>query len=238
MTEREEDGHRTVKADHDGDVGRLVESEQLDVLEDLAAPVAGVPLYRRRPHSVGHVAEEGDDQVGDGQVKYQQVDVRFLDRSGAVRSEAQQLGDREGVSGERDQKHDAEYRRLDERHLVKLRREDIIDDDDDRRISRDRLRHPGGGGGGSFRRFHRVYHRISFYSIPESILRFARRFDYAQKEVYGGFQQCAAFALAKKDITPYLLCCWFTVRWQQVQRRFRVVLYCGQPICFSGITLA
>lgn len=185
MTEREEDGHRTVKADHDGDVGRLVESEQLDVLEDLAAPVAGVPLYRRRPHGVGHVAEEGDDQVGDGQVKYQQVDVRFLDRSGAVRPEAQQLGDREGVSGERDQKHDAEYRRLDERHLVKLRREDIIDDG--RRIGRDRFRHPGGGGGGggSFRRFHRVYHSRSlvlFYSM-ESILRFARRSDYAQKEV-------------------------------------------------------
>jgi len=46
----------------------------LQELDDLAGSVAGQPLNRGCPNCLGDVTEEGDEQVGGGQMRKKQVD--------------------------------------------------------------------------------------------------------------------------------------------------------------------
>ena len=111
-THRIEDGDTPVDADDDDDVGRQVEAEHLHEFDELAHRVAGVPLDGGGPDGICDIAEEGDDQVGGGEVQDQRVDRRL------PAAHAQHLQQRGGVSDEWDDKHDAEDDRLHERHVV------------------------------------------------------------------------------------------------------------------------
>ena len=85
----------------------------LQVFNELAGGVAGQPLDRRHPDGLSDVAEEGNDEVGGGQVRDEQVD------GGPSSAHPVHASQRRRVADECDDEHDRQDGRL---HDGQLRR--------------------------------------------------------------------------------------------------------------------
>ena len=78
----------------------------LQELDDLAGSIACQPLYGGGPDSLGDVAEEGDDEIGGGKVRDEQVD------SGSSTAHSVHTSQCRRVADQRYDKHDRQNDRL------------------------------------------------------------------------------------------------------------------------------
>lgn len=71
------DGGITIDANDDQDKRRRVHRERLHEHDEFAHGIPRQPGHRTEPHHIGRDVDEGDEEIGDGEVENEEVDAGF-----------------------------------------------------------------------------------------------------------------------------------------------------------------